>query len=880
MAIPEDEETLLRSVALQNANSILQARQRAEEELLRTREALRESQERLTAALTAAGTGTFRWNIQANTVEWDGNLDRLFGLEPEEKTQSLDTFIAAVHPDDRPAVIAQCDRCASDGSDFDMEFRVVWPDGRTHWIADKAKAFMSDDGRPLYMTGACADITSRKLAAERLRQSEERLRGMFEQAAVGIAVADLDGHFRDMNAKFAGILGYSAEELQQGTVADITHPDDRAETRSAVAELLAGFRASYALEKRYVRKDGSVIWSLTTVTLLRDPAGRPRQFLGVIEDITRRKEIEAALREETRILELLDESGRTVASTLDLQALIQKVTDAATQLSGAAFGAFFYNTTDANGDSLLLYTLSGAPREAFDGFGNPRATALFGPTFRGAAPIRSDDVLKDRRYGTMAPHYGMPAGHPPVRSFLAVPVRSRSGEPIGGLFFGHPEVGIFTERTERLIVGVAAQAGIAIDNARLYEAAQKAAEERQVLLENERVARSEAERMSNVKDEFLATLSHELRTPLNAILGWSHLLRSGGKDRADLLKGLETIERNARIQTQLIEDLLDMSRITSGKLRLDVQPISPVPFIDAAIETVRPAADAKGISLEKFLDPFAGLISGDPSRLQQVVWNLLSNAIKFTPKEGKVQVALQRVDSHVEISVADTGIGIAPDFIPHLFERFRQGDASTTRNFGGLGLGLSIVKSLVELHGGTVAAESPGEGLGTRITVRLPINAVHRLADAAEDGGHPSVAAGEAPALAGELSGIRVLVVDDQSDARILISRVLEDSGADVQSAASADEALRLLTVHKPNVLVSDIGMPEADGFELLKRVRALEQHEGGRVPAIALTAFARSEDRTRALRAGFVVHVSKPVDPSELIATVASVAGRVSEEP
>jgi len=880
VAIPEDEETLLRSVALQNANSILQARQRAEEELLRTREALRESQERLTAALTAAGTGTFRWNIQANTVEWDGNLDRLFGLEPEEKTQSLDTFIAAVHPDDRPAVIAQCDRCASDGSDFDMEFRVVWPDGSTHWIADKAKAFMSDDGRPLYMTGACADITSRKLAAERLRQSEERLRGMFEQAAVGIAVADLEGHFRDMNAKFAEILGYSAEELQQATVADITHPDDRAETRSAVTELLAGFRASYALEKRYVRKDGSVIWSLTTVTLLRDPAGRPRQFLGVIEDITRRKQTEAALREETRILELLDESGRTVASTLDLQALIQKVTDAATQLSGAAFGAFFYNTTDANGDSLLLYTLSGAPREAFDGFGNPRATALFGPTFRGAAPIRSDDVLKDRRYGTMAPHYGMPAGHPPVRSFLAVPVRSRSGEPIGGLFFGHPEVGIFTERTERLIVGVAAQAGIAIDNARLYEAAQKAAEERQVLLENERVARSEAERMSNVKDEFLATLSHELRTPLNAILGWSHLLRSGGKDRADLLKGLDTIERNARIQTQLIEDLLDMSRITSGKLRLDVQPISPVPFIDAAIETVRPAADAKGISLEKFLDPFAGLISGDPSRLQQVVWNLLSNAIKFTPKEGKVQVALRRLDSHVEISVADTGIGIDPDFIPHLFERFRQGDASTTRNFGGLGLGLSIVKSLVELHGGTVAAESPGEGLGTRITVRLPINAVHRPADAAEDRAHPSVAAGEARALAGELSGIRVLVVDDQSDARILISRVLEDSGAEVQSAASADEALRLLTAHKPNVLVSDIGMPEADGFELLKRVRALEQHEGGRVPAIALTAFARSEDRTRALRAGFVVHVSKPVDPSELIATVASVAGRMNEEP
>ena len=878
MAIPDDEETLLRSVALQNASSILQARQRAEEELLRTREALRESQERLTAALTAAGTGTFRWNIQANTVEWDGNLDRLFGLEPGEKTQSLDTFIAAVHPDDRPAVIAQCEQCARDGSDFDMEFRVVWPDGSTHWIADKAKAFMGDDGRPLYMTGACADITSRKLAAERLRHNEERLRGMFNQAAVGIAVADLDGRFRDMNAKFTEIVGHSAEELQQATFADITHPDDLPATLTAVRELLAGSRPSCALEKRYVRKDGSEIWSLTTVTLLRDAAGEPQQFLAVIEDITQRKGMEVALREETRTLELLNESGRMVASTLDLQALLQKVTDAATQLSGAAFGAFFYNTTDANGDSLLLYTLSGAPREAFDGLGNPRATALFGPTFRGAAPIRSDDISRDRRYGTMPPHYGTPAGHLPVRSYLAVPVRSRSGEPIGGLFFGHPEPGVFTERTERLIVGVAAQAGIAIDNARLYEAAQNAAAERQVLLENERIARSEAERMSNVKDEFLATLSHELRTPLNAILGWSHLLRSGGKDRADLLKGLETIERNARIQTQLIEDLLDMSRITSGKLRLDVQSISPVPFIDAAMETVKPAADAKGIRLEKFLDPLAGPIAGDPARLQQVVWNLLSNAIKFTRKDGRVEVVLRRVDSHIEISVADTGIGIDARFMPHLFERFRQGDASTTRSFGGLGLGLSIVKSLVELHGGTVAAASPGEGLGTTVTVRLPVNAVHRPAHAAEDELDPSAGPGEARVVAGELSGIRVLVVDDQADARILISRLLQDSGAEVQTAASADEALRLLADHRPDVLVSDIGMPEANGFELLKRVRALEQQEGGRVPAIALTAFARFEDRTRALRAGFLVHVSKPVDPSELIAIVASVAGRVDE--
>ena len=874
----DDEERLLRSVALQNANSILLARQQAEEELLRTKEALRRSQERLTAALTAAGTGTFRWDIPTNTVEWDGNLDRLFGLETARTTHSLGAFLAALHPDDRPGVLARYERSARDGSAFDLEFRVVWPDGSVHWIGDKAKAFLDQDGTPLYMTGACADISGRKQVEEALRESEARLRAVFSQAAVGIAVAGLDGRFVELNRKFCEILGYSADELRQRTFGDITHPDDLEQTLGLVRSLLDGSRSDYSTEKRYVRRDGSAVWSLTTVTLLKDSAGRPLRFVGVIEDITPRKQAEAALREETRILELLNETGRTLAAKLDLQPLVQAVTDAATKLSGAEFGAFFYNVTDENGDAYMLYTLSGAPAAAFEKFGKPRATALFGPTFRGEAPIRSDDVAQDFRYGTMGPHHGMPPGHLPVRSYLAVPVRSRTGEVIGGLFFGHPQPGVFTERSERLIVGVAAQAGIAIDNARLYEAAQKAAEERKALLERERAARSAAERLSDVKDEFLATLSHELRTPLNAILGWAQVLRRGPQPGGDYQKGLETIKRNARVQTQLIEDLLDMSRITSGKLRLDVQPLQPVSFIEAAVETVRPAADAKGIRLECFLDPGAGPISGDPGRLQQIVWNLLSNAIKFTPRDGKVQVLLERVNSHIEFTVADTGIGIRPELIPQLFERFRQGDASTTRRYGGLGLGLSIVKSLVELHGGTVLVDSAGEGLGTRVTVHLPLSAVRRSAEAPERQ-HPATpqpAAARPPAA--ELSGLTVLVVDDHGDARDLVKRVLEDADAAVITAATADEALALVPAAKPDVLVTDIGMPETDGFELLRRLRALGPEQGGKVPAIALTAFARSEDRTRALRAGFLVHVSKPVDPAELVATVASVAGRAGE--
>jgi PAS domain S-box-containing protein len=590
----DDENELLRSVALKNANAITVARQRAENDLLRTQEALRRSQERLTSALAAAGTGTFRWNIAANTVEGDDSLDRLFGLEPAAApVRPIEAFVNAVHPDDRAALGERLQRCARDGADFDMEFRVVHRDGTVRWLADRARAVFDDAGRPVYMTGACTDITGRKQA-------------------------------------------------------------------------------------------------------------------------------EQGLREEARLLELLNRTGAILSSTLDLEAVVQAVTDAATELSGAQFGAFFYNTTSENGEAFLLFTLSGAPRAAFERFGNPRATALFGPTFHGGPPIRCADVLTDPRYGTMGPHHGMPAGHLPVRSYLAVPVRSRSGAVLGGLFFGHPQPGVFTERTEQLIVGVAAQAGIAIDNARLYEEAQRMADERQKLLERERSARAAAEDLSRLKDEFLTTLSHELRTPLNAILGWAHLLRRGTAAPEDIERGLETIDRNARAQARLIDELLDMGRITSGKLRLEVQTIAAAPFIDDAMESIRPAAAAKSITLVTRLDPAVESITADPGRLHQVIWNLLTNAIKFTPREGRVDLTVTRVGPDIELAVSDNGIGIDAQLLPLLFERFRQGDPSTTRTYGGLGLGLSIVKHIVELHGGQVRVDSAGLGMGTTVRLSLP----------------------------------------------------------------------------------------------------------------------------------------------------------------
>jgi PAS domain S-box-containing protein len=710
---------------------------------------------------------------------------------------------------------------------------------------------------------------------EELRQSEQRLRAIFDQAAVGISISSLDGHFLQVNEKTVEILGYTHDELRGMTFLDLTHPDDVASSRTAMRQLLEREASAVSFEKRYIRKGGAALWSWTTVTILKDREGQPQQFIGVIEDVSARKRAESALVDETRMLELLNRTGEALGSTLDLPTLLQAATDAATELSGAQFGAFFYNQTDAKGQAYQLFTLSGAPREAFERFGQLRPTALFAPTFRGEGPIRCDDVLQDPRYGRNEPHGGMPQGHLPVRSYLAVAVKSRSGEVLGALIFGHPQPSVFTDRSEHLVLGVAAQAGMALDNARLYEVAKQAAEDRRTLLESEREARNAAEHMSEMKGEFLATLSHELRTPLNAIVGWAQLLRTRPATQEQLAKGLETIERNARVQAQLIEDLLDMSRITSGKLRLDIQRLHPAGIVESAVETLATAAEAKGIRVETIVDPSAGPIMGDPGRLQQVMWNLLSNAIKFTPRGGKVQVVLERVNSHIELSVADSGCGVKPEFMPHLFERFRQGTHSTTRSHGGLGLGLSIVKSLVELHGGGVSARSPGEGQGTTVVVSLPLSIVVPSED--RERTHPRALPPEpADFVTMELAGLTVLVVDDQPDARELIKRVLEDCSATVLTAASADEALAVVKASRPQVLITDIGMPGTDGYELLRQVRELESARGGRVPAIALTAFARSEDRTRALRAGFQVHVAKPVDPSELVATVAAVAGRV----
>jgi signal transduction histidine kinase/ActR/RegA family two-component response regulator len=553
-------------------------------------------------------------------------------------------------------------------------------------------------------------------------------------------------------------------------------------------------------------------------------------------------------------VETLDRLGLALGGQLDTARLVEGVTHAGIAIAGAAFGAFLYN--DASGG--WSHFVSGAPPDAFVDFPMSQDPEAIGSPFRGAV-CRSDDLTKDPSFGENLPFKRMPPGHAPARSYLAAPVRSRSGLLLGGLFFGHPDAGVFRDRDESLIAGLAAHAAIALDNAHLYREAQE--------------ARRAAEAAGRVKDEFLATLSHELRTPLNAIVGWAHLLKRGQLTPDEIGDAIDIIIRNATAQGQIVEELLDVSRIITGKLQLDLRPVEIGVVVKASVETVTPAANAKGIRLQLIQDPAGSYVMGDPERLQQVFWNLLSNAIKFTEKHGRVRVSVQSVDSSVEIVVVDTGLGIDAEFLPIIFNRFTQRDSSSTRSSRGLGVGLAITRQLVELHGGSIEAESPGIGQGSTFAVRFPRSPVTATTSRERVYSQADVVVGleEAP----DLTGIQVLIVEDDDDARQLVVKVLESQGASVKAVSSAREALEILGRERIDVLLSDIEMPGTDGYQLIRELRLRSSQQGGAVPAVALTAYARTEDRLRALRAGFQLHLSKPVQPSELVTVVASMAER-----
>ncbi|MBD1920981.1 PAS domain S-box protein [Microcoleus sp. FACHB-831] len=719
-----------------------------------------------------------------------------------------------VHPEDFQRCLDTYVNAFDVRQEFHMEYRMKRFDGEYRWIWDKGVPRFNPDGSFVGYIGSCIDISDRKAAEEEAQNANKQITNILESITDAFVSSDIDWRFTYANPQAEKLLAKTRHELNGCNIWEV-FPALTDSQAYALAHKALAEQVTLECEEFYPE-----FGKWFAVRFFPSSDG----LSTYLQDITSRKAAEDALRQWATELQ-------------NQQAWLEDVMNLL--------------------PSPILLIEPGTARVTF---ANRAADELAGGTFPRDKPGEEYHTIY---YCTDAKGDRIPDSQMPG-------VRVARGERLHGFEMNwHTPEGI-----RPLIVFADTLPGMHGHEATCALIFQDIKE----LKNAEEALRQQAEELAQanrMKDEFLATLSHELRSPLNAILGWTQLLRSRKFNEASTAKALETIERNARAQTQLIEDLLDVSRIITGKLRLTVRPVELVSVIEAAVDTVRPAADAKAIQLQTIVNPSAGLISGDSDRLQQVVWNLLTNAIKFTPRGGGVIVRLNPGKLHLEIAVSDTGQGISADFLPYVFERFRQADSSITRSYGGLGLGLALVRHIVELHGGTVRAESPGEGLGATFTVKLPL-LVARLETTQEEPMHPT--AGKAAALDNlpSLEGLRVVVADDETDARFFLSTVLEQCGATVTAVSSASEALEAVQELKPDVLVSDIGMPNEDGYSLIRKVRSLPPEQGGRIPAAALTAYARPEDRTRSLQAGFQIHLPKPVEPAELATVVASLAGRI----
>jgi PAS domain S-box-containing protein len=699
----------------------------------------------------------------------------------------------------------------------------------------------------------------RKRAEEAITESEARIREMADAMPQIVYTCGPDGLVDYGNEQWVEYVGVPVEQSIGRKWIEAIHPDDRESTRNWLME--SGDKGQpFEIEHRLRRKDGQYRWHLARGTPIRDAQGLVVKWIGTSTDIHDRKEAEAE-REELLARERVAraEAEHSVESIRRLQA----VTDSA--LSHLTLDdllcemlAHIQELLETDTATILLLTEDGRSLAVRASIGLeeevgraviPVGRGVAGSIAMNRAPLIVEDLSAVEVFS--------PILRKKARSLIGTPLMV-DDRLIGVIHTGAVTSRRFTEEDARLLQLAADRVALAIEHARLYEV--------------ERRARRQAEESNRVKDEFLAVVSHELRSPLNTILGYAALLRYGGLDAQRTKNAADIIDRSGKEQTQLIDDLLDTARIISGKLRLEVGPVDLALVIEQAVQTIRPAADAKGISIKTDLPSEIGQITGDPARLQQVIWNLLSNAVKFTPQDGRVEARLERVDPYIRITVIDTGKGISPDFLPYIFDRFRQADASSARRHGGLGLGLTLVKYLVELHGGTIEAMSAGDGQGATFNVTLPVRAV--ATPLGENGGAPATVRSS-----GELSGVRVLVVDDQDDARELIEAALTHYGADVVAVSSSAEAYLLITTappqERPVVMVTDIGMPHEDGYSLIRRVRKWERAQGSHIPAVALTAYGQVEDRIHALQAGFQMHVAKPVDPAELVVAILSLIKR-----
>ncbi len=876
----EDEAILVQlaqmaSVAIENAR-LYEAEQQARDEAV-------SEAERSAAAVEALSVSESRFRMMADGAPvfiWmsglDGHCSYFNQLWLDFVGQTLEEALTigwpeGIHPDDLQYCLDTYMRAFNARDRFQIEYRHRRKDGEYRWLLDQGVPLFNPDGSFAGYIGSGIDLTERKQAEEALQESEARFRGVVESNLVGILFWDAAGYLTDGNNIAMQMLGYSREELQARRVKwrHIT-PPEYYRVDSEMLQQILSTGSCPPFEKEYIRKDGWRVPILLGGALLPGYTDRGVAFM---LDITERKQVEASQR-------LLAEASSVLVSSLDYQTTLSSIARLVVPTL-ADFCYFDVVTADGKIQRVAWHHKDPAKQEWFNKiqqyvppqeFENHPVAAVLSSGKAKLVPDVSDAWMQ---VATTKPEHLQFMRDSQLHSLITVPLIARNRK-LGALTLCLETQSRrhYTNADLALAEELAYRAALALDNAQLYHQAQEA---------------------NRIKDEFLAVLSHELRSPLNPILGWTKLLRSRKFDEKATDRALETIERNAMLQAQLIEDLLDVSRILRGKLVLNVTPVNLATTIEAALETVHLAAQAKQISIETVLDPSVGQVLGDANRLQQVIWNLLSNAVKFTPQGGWVEVRLQKVEEglkvnrlkvegdapgvattalskdniqpstqYAQIQVKDNGKGISPEFLPHVFEYFRQADSTTTRRFGGLGLGLAIVHHLAELHGGSVFAESPGEGLGATFTVRLPLMVAHPEPTREEVQSNRSA----------DLSGLRVLVVDDEADIRELVTFILQESGAEVTVTASASEALAALNQSVPDVLLSDIGMPDVDGYMLMRQVRAFSPERGGQIPAIALTAYAGEYNQQQALAAGFQLHVSKPVEPDELVRAIANLVG------
>jgi PAS domain S-box-containing protein len=791
---------------------------RTHRELQENQQRLRETRTRLDVAGRTGEVATWIWDPKSDQVFADDTLSRWFQVRPDRAHGgSLEFFLEAVHPEDLTRLRTALQEVRAGRANLEAEFRVARAGDEWRRVVARSWTEHDPSGTVRRLVGVVLDVTELRRTAQALAETREQLHLAADAAELGTFSWTPETGELTWNARCRDQFWIGPDEpVDIDVFYQRVHPEDRAAMREHIERAFQN-QQPFDFEYRIVSPQGAMRWVHAKGRARRDESGRARRLEGIVIDVSHQKQMEADLViSEARYRLVVESMPEYAIFILDDDGRVTHWNSGAERLLG-------YSEAEILGQSArILFTPEDRER------GEPEKEIHTAKN----AGVATDDRWHCRKDGTRF-----------FVSGLMCALNDRAGRRIG-------LAKIMRDVTER-------QAGLA---------------ERERLLESERAARSEAERTSRLKDEFLATLSHELRTPLNAILGWTQVLKAPDLTPEDIAQGLEVIDRNTRVQARLIEDLLDMSRIISGKVRLDVQPVALASVVNAAVDSVRTAADAKGIRLTAVVHGAGVTVAGDPNRLQQVIWNLLTNSIKFTPSGGQVNVLVSHEDQRAIVAVSDNGIGITADFLPHVFERFRQADASTTRQHGGLGIGLSIVRQLVELHGGEIRAESAGPGAGATFTFTIPLVAPRRIDVPLPSRPRPPAPAHAAPAEV-DLSGIRVLVVDDQPDSGGLVKRVLESRHAEVLAAQSMSEALEQFEQFRPHLLLSDIGMPQHDGYELIQRIRELPHGHG--LPAAALTALARGEDRSRALQAGFTTHIAKPVEPAELLRVVASLAGR-----